>query len=152
MKKLKTFESFVDDEEDDELSLKSYYLSKLKTFKDRLDNAKTEEDVIALDEDAEEYEKYTDLEEIGGEWSDFKVFLSRKKEEMGIIKFKSDIINELVKKFKSIKSEPDLEKLVEEVKELIKTADKQGEEFEDELHAFTEYYNENVGKIIEKIK
>jgi len=143
------FESYYDDD-DDEFSLRSYYLNKLQDFNRRFQNVKTDEELIALEKDVNEFEKKSNLEEIEGEWSDFRVYLDRKKEEMLILEFKYDELNNLLKEFKEAKTESALESVMNKMKQLAESKS-EDIEFMKEFVKFITIYNNNIEKVLKKI-
>lgn len=148
MRKLKNFREYY--EFDDDLSLSSLHQNQLKTFQTRLDNVKTEEDIRKLKEDAEQYEKYTDIEDIIGPWEDFMVYLGRKMDEMMVVDFDHPELNEFLEKLKNVKSEAELEKLSNEIKKYAE--DKLDDPaYEDDFDKFNKVYAQNIAKILEKI-
>jgi len=148
MKHLKEFNHFEIineyDEYDDSFSLDSLHRRRLKSFQDRLDKIETEEDLLDLTEDAEEYERYTDLENLESEWSDFMVYLGRKREQMLLVTFKNEDLNEFVERLKKLKTKSDLDSLLKDLDMFQRLAQNSGDnELHKELKEFLELLNNN---------
>ena len=119
-------------------------------FRDRFKNANTEDEIIALDNDAQDFQKNSNLEEIEGEWGDFKVYLNRKKEEMAIKQFKHEELNDLLKRMKSVKSESDLVSIAEDARKLAESK-MNDKDFMSEFEEFVNLYDSSIEKILQKI-
>ena len=154
MKHIKEFNSFEsneskvyeEEEYDDDFTgaIGSYHLKQLRSFQNRLDKLTTEEELNELTEDAENYERYTDLEDIEGQWDDFIVYLNRKRESMLLKKFDHDEINDLMDELRNIKTKSDLDKLVAKAQMLGMNPDPG---FQKELQEFFEILNGNANAI-----
>ena len=120
MKKLKTFENFKIDEM---FSYNEINLRKLETFKERLELAQTEEELKELLADVEEYSEYMmDRDESEGEYSDFKIAIERKMDEIeeaktGIPKYIKELIDKKQIDYTKLFSDP---RISDEVKDSVR--------------------------------
>ena len=158
MKKLKTFESyFADDEEDDDvLNTNSYYVTRLESFREKLNSLTNLEEWEELKQLANSFEQNNDIESIESEWSDFKIYLDRKKLELapnGVDpdeKFETPILNKFLDILKRIESKEEYDELVKDIQAYTSTINTK--EMDDEFNKFKDVVEDAYYHISKKFK